>query len=126
MYPEFAPGVHHYAVRCDDSTTLRVTARTQRNDARLTLLHSDREAVGIIHEQVSVNADHDIALRVSGHGSTEMYYVHCIPQESPDITIEKRTETLTDGLLLMTPGVRRQNISFLAIVDKQWRAAVGT
>ena len=117
MYPEFAPGVHHYAVRCDDSTTLRVTARTQRNDARLTLLHSDREAVGTIHEQVSVNSDHDIAIRVSGHGSTETYYVHCIPQEFPDITIEKRTETLTDGLLLITPGVRRQNISFLAIVD---------
>ena len=117
MYPEFEPGVHHYAVRCEDSTTLRVTARTQRDHERLTLLHNDRESIGSIDEQIAVNADHDIAIRVSGREATETYYVHCIPPGFPDITIEKRTEAVTKGLLLMTPSVRRPDISFLAIVD---------
>ena len=117
MYPEFDAGVHHYAVRCEDSTTLRVTARTQDEGARLTLLHNDQKSIGSIDGQVAVNADHDIAIRVTGGDAMETYYVHCIPAEFPDITIEKRTESVTEGLLLITPSVRRTDISFLAIVD---------
>ena len=45
--------------------------------------------------------------------------MHCIPPDFPDIIIETRTKAVSEGLLLMTPGVRRSNppISFVAIVD---------
>ena len=41
MYPAFDSGVHHYAVRCTSSTTLRVQARASRAAARVTLLRAD-------------------------------------------------------------------------------------
>ena len=119
LYPDFDPGVHHYAVRCADRTTLQVTAQAEESDATLRLLHNDRTATGAVEASVTVNGDHDLAIDVSDRHGTATYYVHCIPPDFPDITIETRTDAVSEGLLLMTPGVRRSDppISFLAIVD---------
>ena len=116
-HPAFDPAVHHYAVRCGDGTALRVSARAVAGDARLTMLHSGRTAIGVIDETVTVDSGHDLAIAVRDAAGTAAYYLHCIPPDFPDIVIEKRTEAVTGGLLLMTPGVRRTDISFLAIVD---------
>ena len=116
-YPAFDPGVHHYAVRCADETRLEVSARAADGGARLTMLHSGRTAIGAIAETVAVDSGHDLAIEIRGGQETSTYYLHCIPPEFPDVTIEKRTEAVTAGLLLMTPGVRRTDISFLAIMD---------
>lgn len=117
MYPAFHAGVHHYAVRCEDPTTIRVIARSQGGRARLTLLHSGRESIGSVDEEIVVNVHHDIAIQVAEDDAVQTYYVHCIPPDFPDITIERRTDEVTDGLLLITPSVRRTDNSFLAIVD---------
>ena len=117
QYPVFDPGVHHYAVRCADGTTLHVAAEAAEDDATLRLLHNDRTATGAVEETVTVNSDHDIAIEVSDRHGAATYYLHCIPPDFPDITIETRTDAVSDGLLLMTPSVRRSDKSFLAIVD---------
>ena len=118
MYPAFDGGVLHYAVRCDDGTTLQVTAQAEAEDATLRLLHDDGStATGTVQESVTVNSDHDVAIEVSDGGSTATYVVHCIPPEFPDVVIDRRTEAVSDGLLLMTPGVRKSDKSFLAIID---------
>lgn len=116
-YPDFDPGVRHYAVRCANGTTLRVTARAERSDAALRLLPAGRPAAGALAAAVTVNEDHDLAVEVSDARGVAVYYAHCIPPDFPDLTIETRTDAVTDGLLLMTPSVRRAGTSFLAIVD---------
>ena len=127
LYPSFSPGVRHYAMRCAAATTLRVTARAQGADHRVTLLHNNLTATGSVADSVTVNGDHDIAIEVGDGNSTATYYVHCIPPDFPDIRIEKRTAAVTDGLLLLTsqiidPALIRAGrspsvITFLAIVD---------
>ncbi len=117
FYPEFDPAVYHYAVRCEDGTTLQVAAQAQDSADRLKLLHNGRTATGAVEDSVTVNGDHDVAIEVTGGRAAATYYVHCIPPEFPEITIEKRTAAVADGLLLMTPSVRRSDRSWLAIVD---------
>ena len=121
MYPAFDTGVLHYGVRCADGTTLQVTAQAEREDATVRLLRNDpgaeRTATGAAEETVTVNSDHDVVIEVSDRRSTATYYLHCIPPDFPDITIETRTDAVSGGLLLMTPSVRRSDTSFLAIVD---------
>ena len=122
MYPVFDPGVLHYAVRCADGTTLQMSAQAEQDDATLRLLHNGRTATGAVEETVTVNGDHDVAIEVSDRHGSATYYLHCIPPDFPDITIETRTGAESEGLLLMTPSVRRSDksflaISFLAIVD---------
>ena len=118
MYPAFDPGVLHYAVRCADGTALQVAAEAE-GDATLRLLHDGSGGSGSLDGSATVNSDHDIAIRVDDGQGSATYVVHCIPPDFPDIIIETRTEAVSDGLLLMTPGVRRSDppISFLAIVD---------
>ena len=117
LYPSFDPGVHHYAVRCADGTTLHVIAQAHESEATLRLLHNDRTATGAVEASVTVDGDQDVAIEVSEGRGTATYYLHCIPPDFPDITIETRTDSVSEGLLLMTPSARRSDESFLAIVD---------
>ena len=117
FYPVFESGVLHYAVRCADGTALQVTAEAEQADASLRLLHDGRTATGTVQATVTVDGDHDVAIEVSDGQGTATYVVHCIPAEFPDIMIDKRSDAVVDGLLLMTPSVRRSDKSFLAIVD---------
>ena len=119
FYPAFDTGILHYAVRCADATALQVTAQAGESGATLFLPHDGSTHTGTAQASVHVNEDHDVAIEVRDSGGTATYVVHCIPADFPDIVIEKRTEAVADGLLLMTPGVRRSDppISFLAIID---------
>ena len=127
MYPAFDPGVLHYAVRCADGTALQVAAEAEAEDATLRLLHDDSTGTGSVAGSATVNSDHDLAIEVGDGKSTATYYVHCIPLDFPDITIGKRTDAVSDGLLLITPqiiepariraGMSPSVITFLAIVD---------
>ncbi|MDE0220309.1 MAG: hypothetical protein OXJ90_13680 [Spirochaetaceae bacterium] len=86
-------------------------ARSQGDRARLTLLHNGRESIGSVEEKVVVSAHHDIAIQVTEDDVGQTYYVDCVPPDFPDITIEKRKDAVTGGLLLITPNVRRTDIS---------------
>ena len=119
LFPSFSADVRHYSVRCADGTRLRVAARAEDAAHRLTLLHNERTATGTVEDSVTVNDDHDVVVEVGDGSAAVRYTVHCIPTGFPDIVIEKRAAGVSDGLLLMTPGVRRSDPpkSFLAIID---------
>ena len=90
MYPAFAGDVLHYAMTCDDATTLQVAAQALDSGARLTLLRANEAdnqvADGTLNAPLTVDADHDIAIEVSGGGYTATYVVHCLPADFPDTT----------------------------------------
>ena len=117
MYPVFDPGVLHYAVRCADATALQVAAEAEQEDATVRLLHDDSTGTGSVQGSATVNSGHDIAIEVSDGRVIATYVVHCIPPDFPDIDVETRTGAVSEGLLMMTPSVRRSDKSFLAIVD---------
>ena len=106
MYPAFADGVHHYAVRCGSSTTLRVRAQASRAAARVTLLRADasanQAATGSLDASVAVNGDHDVVIELSDGGAAIRYVVHCIPTDFPNIRILKKTAGASDGLLFIS------------------------
>ena len=117
FYPAFDPDILHYAVRCGAGTELQVYAQAGLSDATLVLLHNGNTATGSVRASVSVNENHDVAIEVRGAGGKTIYVVHCIPPDFPNVHIDTHTEAVSDGLLLMTPSVRRSDKSFLAIVD---------
>ena len=125
MYPAFAADTHHYALACNDSTTLGVTARAKRSGAQLTLLRAapndNHQSTGNLDVRVTVNQNHDLAIELSDAGGTVTYVVHCVPTGFPDIRILTRTAGVTDGLLFMTPfyGFVGSSLgtAFIAILD---------
>ncbi len=123
MYPAFAAGVRHYAVRCGSSTSLRVRAKASRAAARVTLLRADagdnQAATGSVDASVAVSGDHDVVVEVSDGADTVRYVVHCLPASFPDIRVVGGTGQASDGFLLVTPtyGGYHDRTTFLAILD---------
>ena len=123
MYPTFDPDVRHYALTCEDSTTLQVTAQARRNGATLTLLRAgpadNQVSTRSLDTHITVNDDHDVAIELTDDGSITTYVVHCLPPDFPDIRILKKTDSVPDGLLFVTPryGTYGNHVTFTAILD---------
>ena len=124
MYPAFAADTLHYALTCDGSRTLGVTARTGRASARLTLRRADSSlnaasTTGVLTASVPVGGNHDVAIEVSDGGESRTYVVHCLPAAFPTIEILTRSSQVKDGLLLLTPayGGYDTRTTFMAVVD---------
>ena len=118
-YPEFSPDTLHYALTCNNSTTLDVTAQALRTTAQLTLLRADTAqnvvATGTLATAITVDQDDDIAIELSDAGDTVTYVVHCLPAAFPAIDILARGSEVSDGLLLVTPRLNAD--TYLAIID---------
>ena len=116
MYPDFDADTRHYALTCEDSTTLRVAARARRSGARLTLLRADpgdnHESTTNLDVQVTVNRNDDVVIELSDADGTATYVVHCLPSDFPDINILKHDPAASDGMLLVTPRWDRAGHSF--------------
>ena len=118
MYPVFNPRVHHYAIRCPNDATLRVTATARDASHELTLNNIPVPGMSV-DKNVLVNSDHDVAIGLNGGGESVLYVVHCIPPAFPNIKITRKQAGVSDGLILFTP--LRQSFprvpAFMAIMD---------
>ena len=120
MYPEFSPDTLHYALTCNNSTTLEVSAEAAPSGAVVTLLRANSDdnqaSTGSLQDvPVPVNRDHDVAIEVSDGGDATTYVIHCIPPSFPDIKVLKKTADVSDGLMLVTP--RYGGTRFTALID---------
>ena len=89
MYPSFDAGTLHYALRCNGSSTLSVSAATGRAGATLTLLRADSadsvvSDTGSLSASVTVDGDHDVAIELAADGAAVTYVVHCLSLGLPD------------------------------------------
>ena len=123
MYPQFHADTYHYALTCNDPTTLDVTAQTVRSSARMTLLRDNPSdnamSVGNLDARVTLNDDHDIAIELSDTGGTAIYVVHCLPSDFPDIVVLTKTAAVSDGFLFLAPHYEDASgkHAFLAVLD---------
>ena len=123
IYPEFNPSILHYAARCGGETTLRFELSAQPEDTQITvngIQTSTQEAVQVA-EVSDLNADSDLEIVLSDSvGSSATYVVHCLQDDVPIITAEKRLGA-SEQLILFSVGVRRESaqkwLSYLLIVD---------
>ena len=117
MYPVFNPRTYHYAIRCPDATTLRVTATARDAAHQLTL--NNIPVPDIDDENVVVDSDQDVAIELSDGGESVTYIVHCIPANFPNIKIVKKQAGVSDGLMFFTPARNPfpRTPAFLAIMD---------
>jgi hypothetical protein len=124
MYPTFESDTLHYALTCENATSLQVTAEPNRLRTTLTLLRDDSDrniaSTGTLSTQVMVNSDHDIAINVSDGNETTTYVVHCIPTDFPTVKVlKKTTEASQDSLLFVTPRYKLNDktYGYTAILD---------
>ena len=118
MYPVFNPRTYHYALRCRDATTLRVTATAGDASHQLTL-NNIPVAGTALDNNVVVDSDQDVAIELSDGSDSVTYIVHCIPPTFPNIKITKKQAGVSDGLMFFTPARNPfpRTPAFLAVMD---------
>ena len=125
LYPAFAAHTYHYALTCEDSSTLQVTAQADSTATSLTLLRDNtvdnHVSVGTLNVQVHVQEDHDIAIRLRNATGLRTYFVHCLPRSFPVVAVKKKKPHVSGGLLFLTIryGSQFGGVSYLAIIDNK-------
>ena len=108
MYPEFDPGILHYARECHRSLMLQVTAQALHGSTRLTLLRNDpadnHVATGSLSTQIAPAQDQALVIELGLAGNTKRYVIHCIPESFPTITVLAKSAEVSEGLLFIAPN----------------------
>ena len=89
MHPAFGRDVHHYFVRCEPGSTIRVQAVSNDGVMKVELNGSSLDSLSV-DANLTVSQDQDIAIELSGGTEIVTYVVHCVPQNYPDITILRK------------------------------------
>jgi hypothetical protein len=122
LYPNFAPDVYHYAVKCG-SDLIEMTAIAKRSTALLTVPHiySHRtvSSVGSLRVRMDLYHNDDIVIEVSDNDATTTYTVHCVPEKFPNISVLTKTDQVADGLIfvLLRYSVDGSSVAYRAILD---------
>ena len=121
MYPAFASDIRHYAIRCADSNTFDVAAASTLSGAQLTLLHDDASrnqvSTDTLRAQVTVGANHDIAIELRDGASKTVYVVHCIPPDTSRFRVITHTDGASGGLLFINAAPNAAEWGAPVIVD---------
>ena len=123
LVPDFAPGIHHYAVRCAEHETLTVTAAAgsageTAGETAVTTLNGAPLPGG--RGEVTLRHDQDLAVAVRRGAESTIYAVHCVPLDFPEVEVLTRRPGPADGLLVLDPAYHTEDgerISYLAVLD---------
>ena len=123
LTPSFAPQVFHYAVRCKARQTLSVSARAERDAARL-WFNGQPVADALVAAPVTLAGNEDliIELEAPAGGDRVVYVVHCVPPKFPNVEILRKEPGTAPGLLLVSPyhtpsGANQKFESWIAMLD---------
>ena len=113
LMPAFDPDIAHYALTCGDGQEgeLRVAAPQQA-----LLYFNDRYSAKPAKLSFDgLSALDDIKITVAVGSQRKDYYLHCIPEQFPTISVSEQSDAVDSGFLLLSP--RMQDKSYLLILD---------
>lgn len=119
MYPEFDPAVRHYAVRCDPSDVLTLSATAARFGDTISINGSPAVLVKARLELANPDPDLDIVAEVIAGKVVGRYTLHCLADDFPEIEIVRNESGVTPDLMLLAPKFRENGDrkSYLVVMD---------
>ena len=120
MYPDFARQTRHYAVRCEPSTELTLTATPSAPSDRVAIDGQQPVRGERTVQLIDLLPDQDISVEVSrASAATERYTVHCLAEDFPEIEVVRADPEASTDLILVSPKFREngERKSYLAILD---------
>ena len=127
LVPDFAPEIHHYAVRCAERETLTLTAAAGKADETADETAGETTEITLNgaplpggRGEVSLRHDQDLAIAVRRGAESTTYAIHCVPFDFPEVTVLTRRPGRAEGLLLLDPRYRSpegERVQYLAVLD---------
>ena len=104
LNPKFLPGIHDYFVTCGTGTNSLTLGATASLGATVALMQPTTSAAARSQSMaIELLEDQAIVLEVSALGSTDQYWVRCLPHDFPPVTVTTHPTVagLTPGWYLM-------------------------
>lgn len=119
MYPGFDPNTHHYGVTCRPSDVLKISANARNVSQSISVDGGPKQGPVVQFDVTNPMEDQDIELVVSQGSVEEIYTIHCLPDDFPDIEVLASSPDVSSDLLYLTPRFNQegQRKTFLIIVD---------
>jgi len=119
MYPDFQPNILHYAVTCFEGNSLDLQVEAFESN---TISINGNSVVGTSHSQLleNLSLQNDVQISISNEGYRRDYYLHCIDETFPVISINKYIDSeIDDGFFILSPRVSTDDgiKSYLMIID---------
>ena len=131
LTPAFAADIFHYAVRCEEPQTLKVSAAAE-GDARVALRRETAAGAPsstLEETRVELPADGDLVVEAiapgagagAATGARTAYTVHCVPPDFPEVEVVGKAPGRAPGLLLISPWYSSPDgghpVSHIAMLD---------
>ena len=115
IYPRFHPDVGHYALRCSDDDTLRLSLSTQSPTAHVSV---NAKAGSVAQHEVSgVDIHSDIVVTVTEGAIATGYVLHCIPRDFPEVTVLNANPASQVDLLTTALRAGGVDHSYIAVLN---------
>ena len=115
IYPRFHPDIGHYALRCGDDDTVRLSLSAQSPTARVAV---DARAGSVAQHEVSgLDIHSDIFVTVTDNGHSGSYVLHCIPPDFPELTVLDAAPASEIDLLTVALRAGGVDHSYIAVLN---------
>ena len=115
IYPRFHPDIGHYALRCDNDDTLRLSVSAQSPTARVSV---NANTGAVAQQEVSgLDIHSDIIVTVANNDLVGSYVLHCIPHDFPEVTVLKATAGSQVDLLTTALRAGGVDHSYIAVIN---------
>lgn len=90
MWPDFSPSVHDYAMRCGEGmNTVSVTAGAADGTAVRVTNPYVSWLVANVPSPIDVRENEALTVEVSSAGSSDTYWIRCLPHDFPALTVNR-------------------------------------
>lgn len=119
MYPQFDKRIRHYAVTCNPSDVLTLSATTADLNAQVSIDGSPLVRGSTQVELANPGPDQDIRVEVFSGFLVGHYTLHCLAEDFPEIQVLHAAPDVTPDLMLVAPRFRQnaERKTYIIVLD---------
>ena len=119
MYPQFNESVLHYAIRCNPSDVLTLSATTAGLNAAVSIDGSPAVLKSTQIELANPEPDQDVPVEVFSGGLVGKYTLHCLAEDFPEIQVLRLDPEVNTDLMLVSPAINQngERKNYIAVLD---------
>jgi len=119
MYPQFDKRIRHYAITCNPSDVLTLSATTAGFNAAVSIDGSSRVWRSTQVELANPDPDQDIRVEVLSGFLVGLYTLHCLAEDFPEIQVLRVEPEVNPDLMLVAPRFLEngEQKSYIIVLD---------
>lgn len=119
MYPQFDKQILHFAIKCNPSDVMTLSATTDGQNALVSIDGHPPELRTTQVEIANPDPDQDIVVEVFSERLVMEYTLHCLAEDFPEIQVLRAEPETSLDLMLVSPRFRQDGVrkTYIIVLD---------